>query len=341
MDNKAKLITEYAEKIGIDKIGFASAPWEWQGEKYKEYLDLGYSCGFEEQDLAKRYNPEYILPNAQTLISIAMAYPAYQAPVNEFEARFCAASVGMDYHTVLTEKLELLGAFLLELVPGSHYKTAVDTGLWSDREIAVMCGLGWIGKNSNLVTEEYGSFVYLGEIIWDVLLETDEITMHDYCGNCTACVRACPAQAIDSERRMVDTRRCLAYKTLDKEYPDEQTISNIAANGYIYGCDVCQLACPYNKRAKEVSREYWQDKDNLAACDIRELLSMSNKEFKRKYEHISGSWRGKNVLLRNGIWILGARRSEEMRTVWQSLIAGDNESLRRAASWALARYEEE
>ena len=341
MDERGLQIAEYAKKIGIDKIGFASAPWPWQKERYEEYLDLNYSCGFEEQDVSKRYNVAAKLADAQTLIAVAIAYPPYQAPVNEYEARFCSASVGEDYHTVLTEKLRLLGEFLLKLVPGSHYTTAVDTGDWSDREIAVLCGLGWIGKNSNLVTKEYGSFVYLGEILWDVFLETDEIIMRDHCGNCTACVKACPAEAIDEERRMVDTRRCLAYKTVDKNYPKEDTIAKIAANGYIYGCDVCQLACPYNKLPKDISHPYWQDEGNLAACDVRELLKMSNREFKQKYGRISGSWRGKNVLIRNAIWILGLRRLPEMRNLWEELAQTDNENVRLAALWALEQYDEE
>ena len=340
MDFKEQ-IAAYAAQIGIDKIGFAQATQTWQKDKYEEYLRLGYSCGFENQDIVKRYALSTDDFTAATIIAVAIAFPPYQAPVNEYEARFCAASVGIDYHAVMNEKLNDLGEFLLKLVPGSQYKIAADTGNWSDREIAVLCGLGWIGKNSNLVTKDYGSFVYLGEIIWDVPLEAPLKLVEDHCLNCDLCVRACPMLAIDDKRRMVDTRRCLAYKTLDKNYPTEETIAKIAANGYIYGCDVCQLACPYNQWLDNDKHIFWQENRDLAACDVWELLKMSNKEFKQKYGSISGSWRGKNVLIRNGIWILGARRLPELRELWQEIAAGDNENLRLAARWALAQYDEE
>ena len=175
----------------------------------------------------------------------------------------------------------------------------------------------------------------------DVPLEAPLKLVEDHCLNCDLCVRACPMLAIDDKRRMVDTRRCLAYKTLDKNYPTEETIAKIAANGYIYGCDVCQLACPYNQWLDNDKHIFWQENRDLAACDVWELLKMSNKEFKQKYGSISGSWRGKNVLIRNGIWILGARRLPELRELWQEIAAGDNENLRLAAKWALAQYDEE
>lgn len=336
MDKTAELIKNYALQLGIDEIGFATYPFSWQKDKYEQYLRLGYSCGFENQNMEMRY-----AVNAKTMIAIAIAYPPYQAKTTQYEARFCAASVGQDYHVVLQEKLQQLGNYLLELFPDSHYELAVDTGNWSDREIAVQCGLGWIGKNSNLITAKHGSFVYLGEILWDVPLDIKPKIMADKCGTCSLCVRACPAQAIDEERRMVDTTRCLAYKTLDKKYPDEETIRRIAKNGYIYGCDVCQLVCPHNQGLANDKHHAWQIKRELAACDVRELLEMSNREFKEKYGTISGSWRGKGVLARNGIWLLGARKLPEMREMWQKIAQGDNENLRLAARWALAQYDEE
>lgn len=336
MDKTAELIKEYAAQIGIDKIGFATYPFNWQKDKYEQYLRLGYSCGFENQDVDRRYDVQ-----AQTMIAIAIAYPPYQAVTTKYEARFCAASVGEDYHTILQEKLQQLGNYLLELFPDSHYELAVDTGDWSDREIAVQCNLGWIGKNSNLITAEYGSFVYLGEILWDVPLDIKQEVAQDKCGDCKRCVLACPAQAIDDMRRMVDTTRCLAYKTLDKKYPNEETIRQIAKNGYIYGCDVCQLVCPHNQGLVNDRHSAWQTNRELAACDVRELLKMSNREFKEKYSTISGSWRGKGVLVRNGIWILGKRKLPEMREIWQKTAQSDNESLSLAAKWALAQYDEE
>ena len=242
-------VIAYSKEIGIDKIGFTTAStFDELRNRLIQQQELNYQSGFEESDIEKRVRPELIFEKPQSIISIALAYPsklknAPQSKKGERRGIFCRASWGIDYHVVLREKLQLLEAFIKEKVPGALTKSMVDTGELSDRAVAERAGIGWSGKNTSIITPEFGSYVYLGEMITNLPFEPDQ-PMEDQCGTCNKCIEVCPTGAL-VQGGQLNSQRCIAYLTQTKGFlPDEfrREIGN-----RIYGCDTCQTVCPKNK----------------------------------------------------------------------------------------------
>ncbi len=334
-------IRAYGRSIGLDCIGFANR-WTLaaQDDRYEVYRALGYSSGFEEKEQQKRNDPQLSLNNCQTVIAAAIAYPHQEREkiAKQDRGRFAYASWGRDYHRVMSEKLCLLGEFCRHLWSDCHYQVMVDTGSLSDRGAAFCAGLGWIGRNSNLINQELGSFIYLGELLLDVTLDDDD-KIADGCGDCRLCVEACPLGAIDSERRMVDARKCLAYSTLNKAILSEEVMTAIGQSGTIYGCDICQSVCPYNQQSRQYPEELWGDVE-MRNPYLPFLLSLSNKEFQKYYGHLSGAWRGATVIKRNSVLVLGAQKNEHNRAMLTKILTNEgSESLKTAGRWALAQFD--
>ena len=301
-----KEVIEYSKEIGIDKIGFTSANmFEELKQRLITQQELGYQSGFEEPDIEKRVTPVKLLPQASSIISIALAYPSKMknAPRSTREDRrgiFCRASWGQDYHTVLRDRLSKLEAFLREKVPDIQIKSMVDTGELSDRAVAERAGIGWSGKNCSIITPEFGSYVYLGEMITNFPFPPDT-PMEDQCGSCTKCLDICPTGAL-VQGGQLDSSKCIAFLTQTKGFlPDEYRTK---IGNRIYGCDTCQTVCPVNKGKDFHFHEEMEPDTEIAKPKLKPLLTISNREFKEKFGQISGSWRGKKPLQRNAILAL-------------------------------------
>ena len=191
-----KQIINYSKKIGIDKIGFTGGePFSDIEVILQEHQNRGYTSGFEEKDLKLRVDPALSLPGVRSIISVALAYPIrlpdYASDRDQERGLFCRASWGQDYHLVLRDKLTKLEQFIKSKVHWTESLIMVDTGPLSDRAVAYRAGLGWLGKNGSLITEEFGSFIYLGEFLTNLPLEPDPIAKNQ-CGSCTKCIKACP-----------------------------------------------------------------------------------------------------------------------------------------------------
>mgnify|MGYP005998063955 CR=1 FL=1 len=242
-------VIEYSKTIGIDKIGFTSANmFEELKQRLITQQELGYQSGFEESDIEKRVAPIKLLPKASSIISIALAYPSKMknAPKSTKEERrgiFCRASWGQDYHDVLRDRLNKLEVFLKEKVPDIQVKSMVDTGELSDRAVAERAGIGWSGKNCSIITPEFGSYVYLGEMITNFPFPPDT-PMEDQCGSCTKCLDVCPTGAL-VQGGQLDSSKCIAFLTQTKGFLPEEYRTKIGNR--IYGCDTCQTVCPVNK----------------------------------------------------------------------------------------------
>lgn len=215
-----KQLREYAKTIGIDKIGFASAaPFIDLKQRLIQQQQLNYQSGFEESNVELRTEPTLLLEEAQSIVAIALAYPSkmVDAPQGKKRARrgiFCRASWGVDYHIALRKRLALLEEFIQENFPGGRTKSMVDTGELSDRAVAERAGIGWSGKNTNIITPEFGSYVYLGEIITNIPFEPDE-PMEDECLDCRLCLDVCPTGAL-IQGGQLNAQRCIAFLTQTK-----------------------------------------------------------------------------------------------------------------------------
>ncbi|SFP95608.1 tRNA epoxyqueuosine(34) reductase QueG [Salibacterium halotolerans] len=336
---KEKIIA-YSKEIGIDKIGFASTdPFLTLKDRLIEQQRLQYQSGFEEPDIEKRTEPERLLPEAKTIISIALAYPSKMK--NEPKSRkgdrrglFCRASWGQDYHNVLKDRLQKLEDYIADIAPEARNQSMVDTGELSDRAVAERAGIGWSGKNCAIITPEFGSYVYLGEMITTLSLEPDkEIT--DQCGTCNKCVDACPTGAL-VQGGQLDSSKCIAFLTQTKGSLPERFRKKIGNR--IYGCDTCQTVCPENKGMDHHQNEEFEPDPEVVKPRLEPLLTISNREFKEVYGPMAGSWRGKKPIQRNAVLALGTYKAEEaLDSLTHVLHRDPRPVIRGSAAWSLGQ----
>lgn len=333
-------VIEYSKKIGIDKIGFASVDvfTEFK-QRLIEQEKLNYASGFEKGTIEERTEPKRLMNGAKSIISIALAYPSRipNAPKSTKENRrgiFCRASWGEDYHHVLRERLEKLAAYIQSREPQFIYKIMVDTGELSDRAVAERAGIGFSGKNTMIITKEYGSFVYLGEMITNIPFTPDR-PVEDSCGDCRICLDACPTGAL-VQGGQLNAQRCLAYLTQTKDYVPEEFIEKIGTR--VYGCDTCQAVCPWNKGIDFHLHEEFEPEPDVAKPLLKPMLTMSNREFREKFGHVSGFWRGKKPLQRNAIIGLAHYKDETAVDLLIEVLEEDvRPVIKGTAAWALGK----
>ncbi|MGG4451273.1 tRNA epoxyqueuosine(34) reductase QueG [Brevibacillus porteri] len=333
-------IIDYAKEIGIDKIGFASAdPFTALKERLLVHREKGYESGFEEPDLEKRTNPELLLDGARSLISIALAYPSKlknptKSEPGAYRGILCRAAWGTDYHHVLRDKLDKLTQFIMELEPEARIESMVDTGALSDRAVAERAGIGFVGKNCAIITPEFGSWVYLGELVTNLPLPSD-LPIEEGCGDCNICVDACPTGAL-IQGGQLDAQRCVAYLTQVKDFIPDEFRGKIGNR--LYGCDTCQTVCPKNRRIDNDHHAEFQPDPEIAKPLLIPLLQMSNKEFKEKFGLSSSSWRGKKPIQRNAILALAHFKDRTAVPHLERLLFEDPRPvIRGTAAWALGK----
>lgn len=332
-------IIQKAKELQIDKIGFASAdPFIELRERLVRHRKNGYESGFEEPDLDKRTQPELSLRNAKTMIAIALAYPSKLKPAprskpGAYRGIFCRASWGEDYHQVLRKKLSALEAFIQEKVPHAQTKSMVDTGPLSDRAVAERAGIGWSGKNTSILTEEFGSWVYLGEMITDLYLPPDQ-PVTEGCGDCNLCIEACPTGALVGPGQL-NAQSCIAFLTQTKGWIPMKYRKKLGNR--LYGCDTCQIVCPKNKGKHFAHHEEFRPDPEKVKPLLTPLLKMSNRSFQETFGKMAGSWRGKKPIQRNAIIALGHfRDASAVPDLIQLLHNDPRPVIRGTVAWALA-----
>lgn len=337
---KMKIIEE-SKRIGINKIGFTTAePFKDLEKKLEAQQEKGHHSGFEHKIIKERIYPELIFEKPRSIISIALAYPTAidNAPVYEKGIRrgaFARASWGTDYHDILRDKMNQLIAFIrAEAGESVAYKPMVDTGELIDVAVAQRAGLGFIGRNGLLITEEFGSYVYLGEIITNLDFPVDDEVPFG-CGECMRCIDACPTEALLGDGRM-NAKRCLSYQTQTKGMMPEEFRREMGH--VIYGCDICQTVCPYNKGKNVHFHPEMEPEPEKIMPKLKPLLTISNREFKEEFGYMSGSWRGKKPIQRNAIIALGNYRDRTALPDLLRCIEKDPRPvIRGTAAWSIAK----
>ncbi len=335
-----KRIIEYAHSIGIDDIGFTTAePFTEFKAKLIDYYKNGYESGFETGTIEERTNPKASLPNAESIISIAVGYPnklrnAPKSKQGERRGIFARASWGMDYHTLLRSRLEKLETFINELDPSVDCKSMVDTGVLSDREVARRSGLGFTGKNGFIINPKLGTYSYLGEMIVSYPFPADEELL-DSCGDCNICVDRCPTGALVGNGQ-VDSKKCISFLTQTKGFMPMEYRSKIGNR--LYGCDTCQQVCPRNKG---INTEHHEDivlEPEILKPELTGLLQISNKEFKETYGHLAGVWRGKKPIQRNAIIALAHFKETAAIDILKTIAETDvRPVIKGTAYWAIGQ----
>lgn len=332
---------EAAAELGIDKIGIASAdPFTGLKQILLRHREQGFESGFEEPDLDKRTDPSLSMAEPRSIISIAVAYPSKlpHTPRSEpgaYRGMLSRSAWGEDYHRVLRNRLERLEAWILECVPDARLESMVDTGTLVDRAVAERAGIGWSGKNCSIITPEFGSWVYLGEMITNMPLPPDK-PVTESCGDCTICIDACPTGALVGPGQL-NSQLCISFLTQTKGHIEDDAIKEKIGNR-LYGCDTCQIVCPKNKGKNWTHHPELAPDPEQAKPLLMPLLEISNREFKEKFGSSAASWRGKKPIQRNAILALGHFKDQSAVPVLCKLLRQDERpEIRGAAAWALGR----
>lgn len=333
-------IIDYSKTIGIDKIGFTSAnPFSEMKARLEMQQEAGYQSGFEKGTNEERTEPKLHLEDAESIIAIAIAYPSKlkERAINRRGNRrgvFCRASWGTDYHYVVQEKLDQLTEYIASRVPGFRGRSMVDTGELADKAVAERAGIGWSAKNTLIITPEFGSYVYLGEMITNIPFVSDT-PVEDGCGDCTLCIDHCPTGALVAPGRL-NAQNCLAFQTQTKGFMPDEYRPKI--KNQLYGFDNCQIICPKNRGIDSHLHPELEPDPELVSPELLPLLSISNREFKNKFGNMAGSWRGKKPLQRNAIIALANYREVSAVDELIRLMYEDPRPvIRGTAAWAIGK----
>lgn len=275
-----------ALELGFSKVGIAKADaLTREADHLIEWLDRGYHASMQwmEKNQEKRTDPRNIVQNAQSVISVAINYYSSEVHSKEADAgKISRYAWGDDYHIHVIKRIEKLAQCIKQLVPQSENRYYVDTGPMMDKVWASRAGLGWQGKHTNLITKEFGSWVFLGEIITTEKLDYDS-SMEDFCGSCTACIDACPTDAI-SEPYIVDSNKCISYLTIEHR---SEIAKELGKNfdQWIYGCDICQDVCPWNKFQQSTEHREFEPRIENINPSLQDLKNISQEEFSRRFKN--------------------------------------------------------
>ncbi|MCD6408521.1 tRNA epoxyqueuosine(34) reductase QueG [bacterium] len=277
-----KFIKEKAFQIGFDKIGFSKvSPVEEEIKKfYLSYLERNYhgEMKYLEKNVEVRFNPEKLFPEGKTIISLATNYFSH-IPENSIFSRYVTKK---DYHSVIRKKMEMLIESIKKEIPNLKAKIFVDEGKILEKYWAFKSGLGWIGKNTLLITEEFGSWVFLSEIIINLDVEPD-LPGRDLCGECRECIEKCPVNALIDDK-LLDARKCISYLTIEKRKILNSDEGKFLKK-YVFGCDLCQNVCPWNKKAKIKQEEDLNFLGNFVDLSPERLRKMDEEEFKKIFSN--------------------------------------------------------
>jgi epoxyqueuosine reductase len=332
-----------ATALGFDKVAIAAAaPLERDRAALAAWIrgDRHATMAWMARDSDRRADPEAMLPGCKSVIALAMNYwpGEAEAKPSAGRARVALYAQGRDYHSVLGRKLKDLAAWLAE-TSGAASRTFVDTGPVLERAWAERAGLGWIGKNANLLTRDLGSWILLGEVLTCAALEPDAGPHADFCGTCTACLEACPTHAIEAPG-VVDANACISYWTIEHRgaIPQER---RSAMDDWIFGCDVCQEVCPWNGSfAALAADDPFTRREDLDGLDPVEIIRLDEAAFRARYSGTSLMRARYDGMRRNACIVLGNRGDSRALPALRAAAEDPDAMLREHALWAIARIED-
>ncbi len=300
-------ITSKARELGCDLIGFAAAGrLRPEGERLRGWLERGYhgTMGWMHRSSEKRGDPSLVLPGVKTIVSVGINYyTPFRHEERTGTGKVSRYAWGDDYHGIVTGKLEALLAHVRHLDPGVRGKVYADTGPVMEKAWAQRAGIGWQGKHTNLISMEFGSWIFLGELLLTAAIEPDPAET-DHCGNCVLCIEACPTGAI-TEPYLLDANLCLSYLTIEHRGPFPPEVEG-KLDGWLYGCDVCQDVCPWNSDARQTVEQAFTPRAGMVERELEDVLRMGEAEFSAEFREspvkrtkITGLRRNAEALTRN------------------------------------------
>ena len=309
MTTFSQAIKERALLEGFHKVGIVRAePLSEEAPRLKEWLARGYhgEMSWMAREVDKRLDPRELFPQSRSIVVVALNY--YTRDQHQEDPRTGKVSRyawGDDYHDVLKTKLQSLLEWIREQAPEAAGKICVDIQPTMDKAWAVRAGLGWLGKHTNVITPEYGSWIFIGELLLSLDLEPDANPSEDHCGTCTMCIDACPTHAI-TEPYVVDSNRCISYATIELRGPELPDVIQRDLSGWLYGCDICQDVCPWNRFEEGTDEARFAARAGNVNAGLDEVLKLTPETYAARFRgsamkrtKITGLQRNARALLSN------------------------------------------
>ncbi|MFL2999077.1 MAG: tRNA epoxyqueuosine(34) reductase QueG [Cytophagales bacterium] len=281
----SQLIKRLAKQIGFSSCGISRARFLHEEEKnFEDWLKQGYqgTMSYLERNFDKRLDPTKLVPGAKSIISLTFNYFPTKKKFNDNSFLISKYAYGKDYHIIIKDKLKELFSQMKKEVGDIEGRVFVDSAPIHERAWAKISGLGWIGKNSLLLNKKMGSYFFLAEIICDLDLEYDS-TVSDHCGSCTKCIDACPTDAI-TQAQVVDANRCISYLTIENKNEIPKELSK-SFNNYIFGCDICQDVCPWNKFSTSHNEKEFLPNEEFSKMSKKDWQELTHETFNKIFKN--------------------------------------------------------
>ena len=333
-------IREAARSLGFGSVGFAEAGESPHAERLREWLEAGRhgSMHWIARDPARRSDPRMVLAGARTVISVTVPYYRGDWPAEVDAAprgRIARYAWGKDYHKRIRRRLKLLARDISAICPEARWLAYVDTGPMLDRSWAERAGVGWIGKNTNVILQGQGSWSFLGEIVTDLVLEPDA-PARNHCGTCARCIAACPTGAILGPYQL-DARRCISYLTIEHQGAIPLELRPLIGTR-IFGCDDCQEVCPWNKFAVKTADPDFAERPDQQTPELIPLLDLDEPSFRARFQGTAVLRAKRSGFVRNVAIALGNLRDRRSVEPLRKALTRDPDPLVRGhAAWALGR----
>jgi epoxyqueuosine reductase len=341
-DLKAAVRAE-ALRLGFDACGFARADTPWPaGERLAAFVEAGMhgDMGWMETTRERRAHPTAMWPDAKTAVVLGVNYGPDRDPRRAQAQRSTGAisvyAQGDDYHEVIKARLKALARWIVAAAPGADVKVFVDTAPLMEKPLAQRAGLGWQGKHTNLLSRDWGNWLFLGSVLTTLDLEPDAAET-DHCGACRACLDACPTDAFPAPYQL-DARRCLSYLTIEHAgpWPEEH---RAALGNRIYGCDDCLAACPWNKFARTARESAFHARDALRSPPLADLAALDDAAFRALFRKSPVKRIGRDRFVRNVLYAVGNSGDPALLPVARARARDASPVVRDAAAWASARLQ--
>jgi len=308
----SRLIKERARLEGFEKVGIvAVTSLDREAVRLKEWLARGYHADMKwmARDPETRTNPLEIFPATRSVVVVSLNYyTPHKHQENPTTGKVSRYAWGDDYHEVIGDKLKSLLSWIKEQRPEAEGKVCLDVQPVMDKAWAVRAGLGWIGKHSNVITQEYGSWVFIGELLLNLELEYDSDQVEDHCGTCTLCIDACPTQAI-TEPYVVDSNKCISYATIELRTPELSSQMVEDLSGWFYGCDICQDVCPWNRFEQVTPEQRFAPREGNVDAQLDDILDLTPESYAERFRHSAMKRAKLSGLQRNASALLDVRQS--------------------------------
>jgi epoxyqueuosine reductase len=297
-------IKSEALRLGFNACGISAADFlPLENDRLESWLANGYhgDLQYMERNRDKRTDPRNLVEGAKSVVSVILNYYPSENQTDPEAPVIAKYAYGKDYHTVIKNRLQHLLSFICELIPGTEGRVFTDSAPVMEHSWASRSGLGWIGKNSLLINTEFGSFVFIGEVIISAELAYDR-PLNDMCGSCRNCINSCPTGAI-VEERVIDARKCISYHTIENKTPDMPAELQGKFANRVFGCDICQDVCPWNRKARAHNIAEFEPHPSLLEMSRDEWYSMDKGKFNEVFKDSAVKRAGFEGIRRNMTFI--------------------------------------